>query len=133
MDKGTSKRLKLSELDKTTRAKRGLLLMKEIKSNPSQIIKVYIENTKNNIFVKTNNEVKELKLNEIPIMDRYSNGSFIVKDKIIDTYNIVSIDDIKEEVIKEEVVVKKQDKVSFKEIADKFMTIDDLLDNIEKK
>lgn len=133
MDKGTSKRLKLTELDKTTRAKRGLLLMKEIKSNPSQIIKVYIENTKNNIFVKTNNEVKELKLNEIPIMDRYSNGSFIVKDKIIDTYNIVSIDDNKEEVIKEEVVVKKQDKVSFKEIADKFMTIDDLLDNIEKK
>ena len=133
MDKGTSKRLKLTELDKTTRAKRGLLLMKEIKSNPSQIIKVYIENTKNNIFVKTNNEVKELKLNEIPIMDRYSNGSFIVKDKILDTYNIVSIDDNKEEVIKEEVVVKKQDKVSFKEIADKFMTIDDLLDNIEKK
>ena len=133
MDKGTSKRLKLTELDKTTRAKRGLLLMKEIKSNPSQIIKVYIENTKNNIFVRTANEVKELKLNEIPIMDRYSNGSFIVKDKIIDTYNIISIDDNKEEVIKEEVVVKKQDKVSFKEIADKFMTIDDLLDNIEKK
>ena len=52
---------------------------------------------------------------------------------IVDTYNIVSIDDNKEEVNKEEVVVKKQDKVSFKEIADKFMTIDDLLDNIEKK
>ena len=65
-------------------------------------------------------------------MDRYSNGSFIVQDQIIDTYNIVSIDDNKEEVVKT-VEVKEQTNVSFKEIADKFMTIDDLLDNIEKK
>ena len=47
MDKGTAKRLKLSEIEKSSRANRGLLLMKEIKSNPSKIVKVpYIQKTK---------------------------------------------------------------------------------------
>ncbi len=126
MDKGTAKRLKLSEIDKSSRANRGLLLMKEIKSNPSKIIKVYALPTKNEIAVITKNYEKELKLSEIPIMDRYSNGSYIVKDKIIDTHELTKLtskEDLEKEVEAEPVVEKHQE--SLKEI-------DDLLKNMEK-
>ena len=133
MDKGTAKRLKLSEIDKSSRANRGLLLMKEIKSNPSKIIKVYALPTKNEIAVITKNYEKELKLSEIPIMDRYSNGSYIVKDKIIDTHELTKLtskEDSEKEVEAEPVVEKHQE--SLKEIDDRMMTIDDLLKNMEK-
>jgi topoisomerase-4 subunit A len=51
MDKGTAKRLRLSEIEKTSRANRGILLMKEIKSNPSKIIKTYLLPSKEEIII----------------------------------------------------------------------------------
>ena len=85
-DKGTAKRLKLSEIEKTSRANRGILLMKEIKSNPSKIIDIYLLQSKEEIVIVSIAEIKTLKLTEIAIMDRQSNGSFIVKDRIMNTY-----------------------------------------------
>lgn len=133
MDKGTGKRLRLSEFEKGSRANRGLLLMKEIKSNPSKIVKVYIDNVKKEVNVITIKETKTIKLNEMPIMDRYSNGSFIVKDRIMDVYmlkGIKSKDDIEIKEINENIEVVDK-KTSLKEVDDRFMTIDDLLNNIE--
>ena len=85
-DKGTGKRLKLEELEKTTRAKRGSLLMKEIKSNPSKIISIYIENTKSELVLITEKEHKTIKLTDIKVMDKQSNGSFIAKNKLLSSY-----------------------------------------------
>ena len=70
-------------------------------------------------------------------MDRYSTGSAISKVKIDDVYEVVSLvkatEEIKQEiskpVTKEESREKKE--VSLKEIDDKFMTIDDFLDNFD--
>ena len=107
-DKGTAKRMRLTELEKTSRAKRGILLMKTIKSNPSKIIKAYIINSKNQIGIVSDDYSKIVKLTEISIMDRYSNGSYIIKDRIIDSYivsELISKED-KEEVT-EEIVVEK--------------------------
>ena len=131
-DKGTGKRLRLTDFEKGSRGNRGLLLMKEIKSNPSKIVKVYIENTKSEISVVTSKETKKVKLTEIAIMDRYSNGSYVVKDKIINSY--LTVDSVIEEKEdeKEEIKVSKTEN-SLKEIDDRIMTIDDLLDNIEGK
>ena len=128
-DKGTGKRLKLTDFEKGARANRGLLLMKEIKSNPSKIVKVYIENSKVDIWVVTDKYEKKVKLTEIPIMDRYSNGSYVVKDKIINSY--LFIDSLMENTYEEDVIIPKVNN-SLKEIDDRIMTIDDLLDNIEK-
>jgi len=125
-DKGTAKRLKITDFEKGSRANRGLLLMKEIKSNPSKIVKVYIENTKTEIMVVTNNEAKLVKLTEISIMDRYSNGSYIVKDKIVNSYLLVNNITGKGKEVKE---IKE---LNLKEIDDKIMTIDDLLNNTQK-
>lgn len=85
-DKGTGKRLKLEELEKTTRAKRGSLLMKEIKSNPSKIINTFIENTKSEIVLITEKEQKTIKLTDIKVMDKQSNGSFIAKNKLLSSH-----------------------------------------------
>ena len=41
-DKGTAKRMKLENILKTSRANRGVQLMKTIKSNPSKIVSSYI-------------------------------------------------------------------------------------------
>ena len=136
-DKGTGKRLKLTEFEKGSRANRGLLLMKEIKSNPSKIVKVYITNTKKEINIITTNGVKKIKLNEMPIMDRYSNGSYVVKDKIEDVYiveGIKSKEDIEISTTlnnNDNIDTNNKAKTSLKEIDDRFMTIDDLLDNME--
>ncbi len=134
MDKGTAKRLRLSELEKSSRANRGLLLMKEIKSNPSKIVKVYALPTKNEITVVTENYEKQVKLSEIPIMDRYSNGSYIVKDKIIDTYKIPTLISKQDcEITPQSEPKIEKTKESLKEIDDRMMTIDDLLKNMEKE
>ena len=109
--------------------------MKEIKSNPSKIVKVYITNTKKEINIVTTKGTKTVKLNEMPIMDRYSNGSYVVKDRVTDVYTIESIkskDDIEVSDIKEVVLPDNtKNQTSLKEVDDRFMTIDDLLNNIE--
>ena len=137
-DKGTAKRLKLSELEKTTRGNRGILLMKEIKSNPSKIIDTYLIPSKEEITVISVTGSKVLKLTEISIMDRQSNGSFIVKDKIIDTYRCASlVSNNKQENIENNnniSEVKKVDKElkSLKNIDEKMLSIDEYLNDIEK-
>ena len=124
--------MRLTELEKTSRAKRGILLMKTIKSNPSKIIKAYIINSKNQIGIVSDDYSKIVKLTEISIMDRYSNGSYIIKDHIIDSYivsELISKED-KEEVTEEIVVEKKQ--ISLSEIDDKLSNIDSIIKDINE-
>ncbi|MEG2620743.1 MAG: DNA topoisomerase IV subunit A [Bacilli bacterium] len=132
-NKGLAKRIKLTEFEKTSRAKRGLLLIREVKSNPQSIIKSYVLNSKELMTIKTDSKTIIIKLTEIPIMDRYSTGSTICKGVVKDVYLSLELskDDIKNSdekpVDKEKTKVNKE--VSLKEIDDKFMTIDDFLDN----
>lgn len=153
-DKGTAKRLKLSEIPLGTRANRGLLLMKEIKSNPSKIKKCYITSNKNSILILTDKGFTQVKLTEIPIMDRYSNGSYLVKHRILDTTLITSLIEKENEIIndippKEGVPIIKaakeeppkkvetpskpqeehiiQEELNLEDIDKQIMTIDDLL------
>lgn len=128
-DKGTGKRTRMTELEKTSRAKRGILLMKVIKSNPSKIIKSYITNPKKSIGVVSDNYSKVIRINEIPIMDRYSNGSYIIKDRIISSYELaglISKEDSSSS--KEEVKIEKKE-MSLKEIDDKLSSIDSLMED----
>ena len=140
-NKGTAKRMRFTEIDMGTRGNRGLLFMKEIKSNPSRIVKAYVTNTKNNIMVISDNYTKEVKLTEIPIMDRYSNGSYIIKDKIKSSYlestmltkedfqNLEYIEDKKPEQV--ELNFDMLNKKSLKQIDDKMVIINNFLDNVE--
>ena len=131
-DKGTGKRMRLTELEKTTRAKRGILLMKIIKSNPSKIINAYINQSKSLVGIISDNYSKIIKITEIPIMDRYSNGSYVIKDRIISSYlvsELITKEDKKEKV--EEIKVEKK-QISLSEIDDKLSNIDSIIKEINE-
>ena len=136
-DKGTGKRVHLSEFELSTRARRGLLVMREVKSNPYHVIKTFITDSKNYIGIK-NGEIETLKLTELNITDRYSTGGQISKHNLTDSFLIatlkrreepeqesIPIEEQKEE--PEEKIVPKKEKISLKEIDDRLMTIDDFL------
>ena len=138
-DKGTGKRLKLSEIEKTSRGNKGILLMKEIKSNPSKIVDAYLVSSKEEITVTSIAETRTMKLTEIPIMDRQSNGSFIMKDRVINSYNNVYLVSKNDEKIvdnstEEAKIIAPSDRElkSLRTIDEKMMTIDEYLDDIEK-
>ena len=124
-DKGTAKRVKVSEFEKTSRARRGIQIIRDVKTNPYHIINSFIINNKNNLGIVFKEDIEYKKVTDIPILDRYStgnslsnqviNGMFIEKD-------IINPKEIKEE-IKE---------VSLESIDDKIMTIDDFLKDFEK-
>ena len=130
-NKATAKRVKISEFEKTSRAKRGLLILREVKTNPYETLNAFITSTKDHIGVRTS-EVKYFKASEIPIMDRYSTGSILVKGSIKNSFKNVELlkkDDISNNsstnTLSDEKVSKKS---SLKEIDDRLMTIDDFID-----
>ena len=124
-DKKTAKRVKLQEFEITSRARRGIQLVREVKSNPYTIIKAFIIHYKEILNIKTASELIELKLTEIPIAERLSTGSTIAKTKILDVYpNYELVSGIMEE-------KQEKENISLEEIDKKMMTIDDFLDNIE--
>ncbi|WP_246939527.1 DNA topoisomerase IV subunit A [Bacillus pinisoli] len=78
--RGASKKMPLSEFEKATRAKRGVIMLRELKSNPHRIVRIVpVIDEKHLVIIQTENKVMEtidpLKLRS---NDRYSNGSFIV-------------------------------------------------------
>ena len=124
-DKKTAKRVKLQEFEITSRARRGIQVVREVKTNPYTIIKAFIIHYKEMLNIKTASELIELKLTEIPIAERLSTGSTIAKTKILDVYpNYELVSGIVEE-------KKEKENISLEEIDKKMMTIDDFLDNIE--
>ncbi len=129
-EKNTAKRIKISEFDKTSRARRGLLLVREVKTNPYHILKVFLVSHKTLLGIKTKEEQRTFKITECPITDRYSTGSVISKQAILDSYPIVE-PQTKEQTEDNAVIEVPKENVSLKEVDERIMTIDDFLDEIE--
>lgn len=89
-DKGTGKRVKITEFEKSSRAHRGLLLLREVKTNPYHTIKAFPTSSKCHIGIK-NPDINLLKVSEFPIMDRYSTGSTISKHDITDCFQVAEL------------------------------------------
>ena len=149
--KGTGKRVRLQEFELSSRTRRGIQVLREVKSNPYEVLATFIEDPKNYIGIR-NEDIVNLKLTELPIADRYSIGSQISKRELNDAFVIATLTrqektqtqvkistftdntdpgeiellDIEEEEEEPKRVTKK-DKVSLKEIDDRLMTIDDFL------
>jgi topoisomerase-4 subunit A len=136
-DKGTAKRVRLNEFELLSRARRGLQIVREVKTNPYKVLKTFVVDNKEFIGIK-NDDIKTMKLTELPIADRYSTGSLISKHQLTDAFVVanltkatqeelplVEVEEI--EVLEEEPTPSKKDKVSLKEIDDRLMTIDDFL------
>ena len=125
-EKGTAKRVKIDEFEKSTRARRGLMIVKTVKSNPYKIAKTFTVDNKSYIGIKTS-ELEEFKLTNISIMDRYSTGTMITKKKINDAYivqNLISKNEPIEVLITDQV---EKPKPSLKRIDEELLTIDDFI------
>ena len=127
-DKKTGKRIRLSEFDKSSRARRGLLLLREVKTNPYKALKVFVNPNRTTLGLKNDN-MDVVRDTELPIMDRYSTGSVISKKLITDVYIVKNLEKVLNNEEKEPIVEEKEDKkqISLKEIDDRLMTIDDFL------
>lgn len=82
----TAKRIKIDEIFKTGRAKRGLSIIKRVKTNPYTILKVLATNSSDSITIKCSGEFSTIKNSEIPIMDISSTGSNISKYEVDDVF-----------------------------------------------
>ena len=129
-DKGTGKRVRLNEFPLSSRALRGLLVLREVKTNPYKVLKTFIIDNKKHIGIK-NGDINVLKVTELPILDRYSTGSQISKKELEDAFVISELEKKEENVLSEkeetEEAIPKREKISLKEIDDRLMTIDDFL------
>jgi len=128
-DKATAKRIRISELDYSVRARRGTLIVREVKTNPHKIVKTLVVQSKEVIGIKYIDDIKVMKVSEIPIMDKYSTGSNVNKgvDDVFKVKEIENKDSLKVEVVKEEI---KKEEISLKEIDNKILTIDDFLKDL---
>ena len=125
-DKKTGKRIKLSEFEKSGRARRGLMILKEVKSNPYHVLKTFTEPDNSHLILRSK-ENKIIKLTELPILDRYSVGSVITKDKILDVNVLVSLTKKDEKIETNIKNTVTKPRITIKEIDERLLTIDDFL------
>ena len=76
--RGSVKKMKLSEFEITSRAKRGVVILRELKANPHHVVGFVFANNHDTIFIETSKgTVETLNASDLRFNDRYSNGSFL--------------------------------------------------------
>ncbi len=77
--RGAVKKMNLTDFDVISRAKRGLLVLRELKANPHRMrLLIEVEDNDESISILTDeNKIFTLKPKNYNISDRYSNGSFL--------------------------------------------------------
>lgn len=80
--RGAFKQFKLSLVNEVTRAKRGVLVLRELKTKPHRISAIawYAQNHELKLTTSSDRHIN-VETNEFPLGDRYSNGSFILDTK----------------------------------------------------
>lgn len=74
--RGAVKRMSIAEIEKSGRAKRGVVVLKELKSNPHRIFAVKAVEVDDAILLETEKQIQELvEVKSLSKADRYSNGS----------------------------------------------------------
>lgn len=77
--RGAFKQFKLKLVNKVSRAKRGVMVLRELKTKPHRIVAITSYGQNHTLFLTTSSDRHmEIKTNEFPLGDRYSNGSFVV-------------------------------------------------------
>lgn len=108
-DKNTAKRIKINEISKTTRGKKGSLILKSPKSKEYYIRTVFNSSSKTIFNLITGDEI-ELKNADINIMDKYSVGSNIYKKDIYNIYENIKLKNLLVKEVKEEVITETKEK-----------------------
>ncbi|MBI0021976.1 MULTISPECIES: DNA topoisomerase IV subunit A [Lactobacillus] len=77
--RGAFKQFKANLINKVSRAKRGVLVLRELKNNPHRVVAVASYGQDHTLMITTSSK-RHIKVNtnEFPLGDRYSNGSFVI-------------------------------------------------------
>ncbi|MGG3916285.1 DNA topoisomerase IV subunit A [Rossellomorea vietnamensis] len=79
--RGAVKKMKLAEFEKTSRAKRGVIMLRELKSNPHRVVSIEaVKDTDKVGLLTTKGKTEEVNVSDLRPNDRYSNGSFVIDE-----------------------------------------------------
>ncbi|WP_195853535.1 DNA topoisomerase IV subunit A [Aerococcus tenax] len=80
--RGYMKRIRWRNIQTMTRAKRGLMVLREVKSKPHRLVQALeVESTQEVYELYTSNgELSKIKAVDVPLHERYSNGSQIIDE-----------------------------------------------------
>lgn len=113
-DRNTAKRVKIDEIQKTTRAKKGSSIIKSPKTKTYNLFKGFNTNSKT-IFGILDGDIGYMKSSDINIMDKQSVGSTITKKNIEDIFVVTKLKEIKindEETKEEKQEIKEETKTT---------------------
>ncbi len=116
----TGKRIKMTDLVNITRAKKGNMLFKKVKTKDYKILSSFLTDARDINLVIDGTEIKEIKNSDITIMDLTSTGSSIKGniDYITLKKDLVNLkDETNKEEVKEE---PKEKQISFGEFTEDF-------------
>ncbi|OLN21581.1 DNA topoisomerase IV subunit A [Domibacillus antri] len=81
-NRGAVKRSGFDQFEKSTRAKRGVVMLRELKANPHRITGAALIDEHHTYFLRMNKgEDIQIDVQSLKKVDRYSNGSFVVDEK----------------------------------------------------
>ncbi|WP_299090695.1 DNA topoisomerase IV subunit A [uncultured Metabacillus sp.] len=80
--RGAVKKMSLSDFEKSSRAKRGLVMLRELKNNPHRIAGAEIVQDHGDFYLETEKGIIEsVDVRSLRPNDRYSNGSFVIDEQ----------------------------------------------------
>lgn len=114
----TAKRIKLTELNQLSRAKRGSMVIKKVKTTNYEIVTALITNTKDVIGLAMLEDIGILKNTDISIMDTLSTGGSIAKKKYNHAFKFAEVKKVEDKkdvkkVVKKTKEEEKQEKLEF--------------------
>ncbi len=126
-DNKTAKRIKMTDLESHSRAKKGSTILKKTKTVTYKVLNAFATSARDLVLTKADSEINIFKNSDITIMDLASTGSSISKYKL-DLARKVSI----KESVKEDKEIKQED-VNQEQIQEepKAMSMDDFLDDFK--
>ena len=128
-DKNTAKRIKVEDIEMSSRAKKGSLIIKSPKSKKYSIFKAFNISSKSIVGI-VDGSIGYLKSSDINIMDKQSVGSVITKKNIDNIFVVTKLKEIKSSELKEKETKKEtSDEVKPKE--EKQLTMSDFFEEFK--
>ena len=128
-DKNTAKRIKVEDIEMSSRAKKGSLIIKSPKSKKYSIFKAFNISSKSIVGI-VDGSIGYLKSSDINIMDKQSVGSVITKKNIDNIFVVTKLKEIKSSELKEKENKKEtSDEVKPKE--EKQLTMSDFFEEFK--
>ena len=107
-DKNTAKRIKVEDIEMSSRAKKGSLIIKSPKSKKYSIFKVFNISSRSIVGI-VDGQIGYLKSSDINIMDKQSTGSVFTKKNVDNIFIVTKLKEIKSDEVKEQEEIKKEE------------------------